>query len=58
MGGDNIKQEKYEETYRSYLKIWCFFLQENKFHFPLKLISSEMPIGINYTAGVRSSRVL
>ena len=27
-------------------------LPRNKFNFPLKLISSEMPIGIKYTAGV------
>ena len=30
----------------------AFFLPENKFNFPLKLISSEMPVGINYNAGV------
>ena len=28
------------------------FLPKNKFNFPLKLISTEMPIGINYQAGV------
>ena len=28
------------------------FLPKKKNHFPLKLISTEMPIGINYTAGV------
>ena len=28
------------------------FFPNNKFNFPLKLISSEMPIGINYKAGV------
>ena len=28
------------------------FLPKNKFKFPLKLISTEMPIGINYQAGV------
>ena len=28
------------------------FLPKTKFNFPLKLISSEMPIGINYNAGV------
>ena len=28
------------------------FLPKNKFNFPLKLISSEMPIGIKYEAGV------
>ena len=28
------------------------FIPKNKFNFPLKLISSEMPVGINYEAGV------
>ena len=28
------------------------FLPKNKFNFPLKLISTEMPVGINYKAGV------
>jgi len=28
------------------------FLPKNKFNFPLKLISTDMPIGINYKAGV------
>ena len=28
------------------------FTPKNKFNFPLKIISSEMPIGINYKAGV------
>ncbi len=28
------------------------FLPKNKYNFPLKLISTEMPIGINYKAGV------
>ena len=28
------------------------FLPKNKFNFPLKIISTEMPIGINYKAGV------
>tara|TARA_B100001057_G_scaffold22347_1_gene20690 strand:- start:1070 stop:2416 length:1347 start_codon:yes stop_codon:yes gene_type:complete len=30
----------------------AFFLPKNKYKFPLKIISSNMPIGINYTAGV------
>ena len=30
----------------------AFFLPKNKFNFPLKLVSTEMPIGINYNAGV------
>ena len=28
------------------------FLPKNKFNFPLKLISTEMPVGIKYKAGV------
>ena len=28
------------------------FLPKNKFNFPLKLISTEMPVGINYKSGV------
>ena len=33
-------------------KFGAFFLPKRKFNFPLKLISSEMPIGIKYIAGV------
>ena len=33
-------------------KFGASFKPKNKFNFPLKLISSEMPIGINYKAGV------
>ena len=30
----------------------AYFIPKNKFNFPLKLVSSELPIGINYRAGV------
>ena len=30
----------------------AFFLPKTRFNFPLKLISSEMPVGVNYNAGV------
>ena len=33
-------------------KFGAFFIPKNKFNFPIKLISSQMPIGINYEAGV------
>ena len=33
-------------------KFGANFLPKNKFNFPLKLISSDMPVGIRYTAGV------
>ena len=30
----------------------AYFLPKNKFYFPLKMISTKMPVGINYKAGV------
>ena len=30
----------------------AIFLPKNRFKFPLKIISTEMPVGINYSAGV------
>ena len=33
-------------------KFGAYFLPKNKFNFPLKLVSTEMPIGISYKAGV------
>ena len=33
-------------------KFGAFFLPKNKFNFPLRMISTEMPIGINYRSGV------
>ena len=33
-------------------ELGAFFYPKNKFNFPLKLISSEIPIGVNYKAGV------
>ena len=33
-------------------KFGAFFLPKNKFNFPLRMISTEMPVGINYIAGV------
>ena len=33
-------------------KFGAYFFPKNKNNFPLKMISSEMPIGINYNAGV------
>ena len=33
-------------------KFGATFEPKNKYNFPLKLISSELPVGINYIAGV------
>ena len=53
MGGDkSLNKRSMKKLIEAISKFGAFFLPENKFHFPLKLISSEMPIGINYTAGV------
>lgn len=33
-------------------KFGASFIPKNKFNFPIKMISSEMPVGINYSAGI------
>ena len=51
-GDKSLNKRSMQKLIEAVSKFGTFFLPENKFHFPLKLISSEMPIGINYTAGV------
>ena len=51
-GDKSLSKRSMQKLIEAVSKFGTFFLPENKFHFPLKLISSEMPIGINYTAGV------
>ena len=51
-GDKSLNKRSMQKLIEAVSKFGTFFLPENKFHFPLKLISSEMPIGINYIAGV------
>ena len=43
-----------KELIRILSKFGTTFLPKNKINFPLKLISSNMPTGINYNAGVNA----
>ncbi len=53
MGGDkSLNKRSMKKLITLMTKFGAFFFPKNRFTFPLKLISSEMPIGISYKAGV------
>ena len=53
MGGDkSLNKRSMKKLIKLMTKFGAFFFPKNRFTFPLKLISSEMPIGISYKAGV------
>ena len=53
MTGDNsLRKRSMKELVQLLSKFGATFLPKNKFNFPLKIISSDMPVGINYSAGV------
>ena len=53
MGGDrSLNKRNMKKLITLMIKFGAFFIPKDKFTFPLKLISSEMPIGISYKAGV------
>ncbi len=51
-GDKSLNKRSMKRLIEAISKFGALFLPGNKFNFPLKLISSEMPIGINYSAGV------
>ena len=51
-GDHSLNKRSMEKLIDLMSKFGAFFLPKNKKTFPLKLISSEMPIGISYKAGV------
>ena len=50
-GDKSLNKRNMRELYRLMYKFGATFLPKNKFTFPIKLISSAFPIGINYKAG-------
>lgn len=53
ISGDNsLNKRSMKKLIELMLKFGVFFFPKNKFNFPLKMVSSEMPIAINYKAGV------
>jgi len=51
-GDHSLNKRSMKKLINLMKKFGADFLPKNKFNFPLKLISSEIPIGINYEAGV------
>ena len=51
-GDHSLNKRSMKKLINLMSKFGATFLPKNKFNFPLKFISSEMPIGIKYKAGV------
>ena len=51
-GDHSLKKRSMKKLILIMNKFGAYFLPKNKFHFPIKLISSKIPIAINYKAGV------
>ena len=51
-GDHSLNKRSMKKLINLMTKFGAFFLPKRKFNFPLKLISSEMPVGIKYNAGV------
>jgi 3-phosphoshikimate 1-carboxyvinyltransferase len=53
LSGDNsLNKRSMKSLMKLMAKFGATFIPKNKFNFPIKLISSDMPVGINYKAGV------
>jgi len=52
LGDHSLNKRNMKKLLDLMSKFGAQFLPRNKYYFPLKLISSEMPVGINYKAGV------
>ena len=50
-GDNSLNKRSMENLVKLMTKFGAYFFPKNKFNFPLKLISSPMPVGITYTAG-------
>ena len=51
-GDHSLNKRSMEELIQLLTKFGAFFLPKNKFNFPLRIISSEIPLSIEYEAGV------
>ena len=52
IGDSSLNKRSMQKLILQMSEFGAEFLPKNKYKFPLKLISTEMPIGINYQAGV------
>ena len=51
-GDHSLKKRNMKKLINLMTEFGATFYPKNKFNFPLKMISTEMPIGISYNAGV------
>ena len=51
-GDESLKKRSMKKLFNLMSEFGATFLPKGKYNFPIKLISSEMPIGINYQSGV------
>ena len=51
-GDSSLNKRNMKKLIQLMSEFGALFLPKNKFYFPLKIISSNMPLGINYKAGV------
>ena len=51
-GDESLNKRSMEKLIKIMIEFGAFFLPKNKFNFPLKIVSSNIPIGINYKAGI------
>ena len=51
-GDDSLNKRNMKKLIELMSEFGAEFLPKNKFNFPLKIISTEMPVGVNYKAGV------
>ena len=51
-GDNSLNKRSMKELIKLMSEYGAFFLPKNKYNFPLKIISAEMPVGISYKAGV------
>jgi|TARA_Y100000389_G_C17425176_1_gene499146 3-phosphoshikimate 1-carboxyvinyltransferase len=51
-GDHSLNKRSMKKLIQIMSRFGATFLPKNKFHFPLKLISSEIPIGIKYKSGI------
>ncbi len=52
VGDKSLNKRNMENIVNLMTKFGAFFLPKNKFNFPLKVLSTTMPVGINYKSGV------
>ena len=51
-GDSSLNKRSMKSLMKLMARFGATFIPKNKFNFPIKLISSDMPVGINYKAGV------